>query len=362
MEFEPFTVNGTGEQLDPFSIPGDVIAILTMSYDGDGPFDVRDYYSGFEDGDDCVDCDFTNLYLTDEGPYHGRRLVNHRLLCEYQPSVPIRSIGVLASGSWTIVAEPLKNARLLETTLAGEGDDVVRVERGGFSAEVDSIASVFAYSLDGREDAIYSAWDATSNTMIVPEWADVLQILDHDGTPGWAITRSGDVTPSLPGSPPVGGVPASDVPGAAAVEFSTPIDPNLDWMGTAVSGPAAEAGLICSDGEMKDLAYFDADESQLTNTEFEGLMDESYGDGSEPHPSIEYSVHSEFSCSHEAGSLVLSQHFPVLVVPLEDPAATIGDWRIIEGTGGLAGLSGDGRILLDWQSGTWNLVGFVFDG
>jgi len=359
--FEPLTITGTGDQHIQFSIPGDVIATLTIAYDGDGSFDVRDYYTGFVDDDDCFDCDYTNLYLTEEGPYHGRRLVNHRLLCTYEPSVPIRSIGVLASGPWAITAEPLVNAPLIETTLSGEGDDVVRVEGGAFSAEVASAASVLAYSLDGREDAIYSSWDSTSNTMIVPEWADVLEILDHDPVRGWTITRTGDVASSEPGSPPVDGVPASDVPGAVSVEFSTPLDPNLEWMGTEVSGRAVDAGLICSNGEMEEIAYFDASGSQLTSTEFDAMMNDAYGSDSEPAYSVEHSVHSEFSCANGPGSIVLAMHYRVVDLPLDEPTTTIGDWSIIDGTGGLEGLAGDGQIVLDLESFTMNLEGSVFD-
>ena len=360
-EFDSFTVTGTGDQLIPFSIPGDVIATLTIAYDGDGSFEVRDYYTGFEDDDDCFDCDYTNLYLTEEGPYHGRRLVNHRLLCTYEPSVPIRSIGVLASGPWTITAEPLVNAPLLDTTLSGEGDDVVRVAGGAFSAEVASVASVFAYSLDGREDAIYSSGDSAFNTAIVPEWADVLEILDHDPVRGWTITRTGDVTSSESGRPPLDDVPASEVPGAIAVEFSTPLDPNLEWMGTEASGPAVDAGLICSDGVMVDIAYFDANGSQLTSTEFDAMMSEAYGLDSEPEHSIEYTVHSEFSCAAGPDAIVLAMHYPVSDLPLVDPATVIGGWSIIDGTGGLEGLAGDGQIVLDMESFTMKLNGWVFD-
>ena len=243
--FESFTITGTGDQHIGLSIPGDVTTTLKK-------YGVRLELARSMSATTTPDSWTMTTASTATTPtstspkraYHGRRLVNHGLLCTYEPSVPIRSIGVLASGPWTITAEPLVNAPLIDTTLSGEGDDVVRVEGGAFSAEVASAASVLAYALDGRGTRSTPSWDSTSNTMIVPEWADVLEILDHDPVRGWTITRTGDVASSEPGSPPVDGVPASEVPGAISVEFSTPLDPNLLWMGTEVSGPAVDAGLI----------------------------------------------------------------------------------------------------------------------
>lgn len=355
-DFEPFTIAGSGDYLGSLSIPGDAIAILDITYAGEGSFSVRDYWTGSADEDECVDCDHTNLYLTEAGPYHGRHLVNHRLACEYRPSVPLRSIGVLAAGPWSISVEPLGRASVLETSLSGEGNDVVVVRAAGVLAEVDSIASLFAYSFDGREGLLYSQFDQTTNPVTIPDWVDVIEILDHDGVPGWTITVRGGAPSSEPSSPPEG-IPVGDMPGAAALTFSIPLDPNIEWID--VSGPAVEAGLMCASGHVEDVAYFDADGLSLTVTEFNGMMDDAYGGDSEPERSPEYTTHSEFTCGHGTGTLVMSLHNRSVHLPIADPVTTLGDWSIIEGTGDLEGLVGNGTILLDMESFSMNLTGSV---
>ncbi len=117
---------------------------------------------------------------------------------------------------------------------------------------------------------------------------------------------------------PVAASAPSDV-SITALMYPNPEDPNGPMYGTFVaSGPAVEAGLLCSAGTVQDI--------------------ENPANAWQSNQVIVLNVHKHFACSDESGAFEM--HMRVLL----GPNGTVARWLITESDGAYAGLLGTGSL------------------
>ena len=114
--FVAFTVNGTGNDVIEFQIPGDAPAVLDLTNDGTSNFIVWSLDGSFANID---------LLVNEIGSYSGRRMVHGGWFS--QPEF-VRYLEIDADGAWSITAYPMSAARSMTSSLTGSGDDIVRYE------------------------------------------------------------------------------------------------------------------------------------------------------------------------------------------------------------------------------------------
>jgi len=170
--FHPFTVGGSGNDVISFRIPGDVPAILDITYNGASNFIVWSLDGSF----DPID-----LLVNEIGSYSGRRMVHGGWF--FVPDL-VRHLEIDSSGPWTITAQPLSAASTFRTSTSGTGDNILLYK--GSAATITSTHDgssnfiIWGYRSDGRlnelivnEIGSYSGTDlAGSGTSILDIQAD----------------------------------------------------------------------------------------------------------------------------------------------------------------------------------------------
>lgn len=144
-------VEGSGDGFIEFSVPGNVAAVLDISYDGAHNFAVTSYTTANERID---------LLVNEIGSYHGRVPVN------FLAGEEVGYLEITASGPWTIQTLQLTDLEYHLNTATGSGDDVVVVEVSSPTLHITH---------DGEHNFVVRAW-TTSRDLLVNE------IGSYDGT------------------------------------------------------------------------------------------------------------------------------------------------------------------------------------
>ena len=167
--FHPFTVSGTGNDVLGFRVPGDVPAILDITYAGSSNFIVW----SLDDSHEAID-----LLVNEIGAYDGRRMVHGGWFLAPEH---VRYLDITASGPWTITTRPLLSASTFRTALSGSGDDVVLYR--GSSATLTSTHNgssnfiIVGYRSDGRYNGlIVNEIGSYSGTDLIDNGTSVLDI------------------------------------------------------------------------------------------------------------------------------------------------------------------------------------------
>jgi len=139
--FEPFSVEGSGDDFIEFTIPIDDLAVLHITHSGSSNFAVISY---------TADNDRIDLLVNEIGNYSGTVPVN------FQVGEEVGLLEITASGGWTINAEYLFDLPLNQDGEAGGfGDSVqfMNITNPGvtFTHQGDSNFSVLAWNDDGRD-------------------------------------------------------------------------------------------------------------------------------------------------------------------------------------------------------------------
>ena len=173
-EFAPFVLSGSGDSVPGLTIPGDIRAILEISYSGGSNFIIVAYGAGG---------DYLDLLVNEIGAYGGRRPVN------FDPTAGrIRYLEVTASGPWTINVLPPSHAH---TEWGGSGDDVVAVTSSSSSRPIalthngSSNFIVWSYSATRLLDLEVNEIGSYSGTVLLDAGAKYLDIV-ADGY--WTFT------------------------------------------------------------------------------------------------------------------------------------------------------------------------------
>jgi len=177
-EFAPFEVTGKGDAVVAVSIPGDQTAVARIEYIGLNNFILW-----------AVDGDFTfiDLLVNEINGYTGARPVNTKDILWDEP---LRHLNVTSKGFWTVTFEPLSMARLLETSLSGDSDDVIRVSSAGtadFTYTGSTNFKVWARGEIGQAELLVNEVGDYVGTHIIPDWATYLDII---GIGDWTIELS----------------------------------------------------------------------------------------------------------------------------------------------------------------------------
>lgn len=177
-DFAEFTVQGSGNDVIDFQIPGDMPAVLDLVHDGSSNFVVWSL-----DGDS----EQIDLLVNEIGTYDGRRMVHGGW---FSAPEPVRHLDIEADGNWSITARPMSAADALTTSLNGSGDDIVRYE---------SSASTLTSTHDGSSNFIIVGYesDGEYNGLIVNDigsysGTDLIEpgteILDIQADGNWTLT------------------------------------------------------------------------------------------------------------------------------------------------------------------------------
>jgi hypothetical protein len=148
--FHSFTISGNGNDVVNLRVPGDVPALLDISYSGPSNFVVWSLNGNSE---------IIDLLVNEIGAYDGRRMVHGGWIFTKEV---VRFLEIEASGPWTISVSPMSAASTLRTALSGAGDDVV-LYRGS--------AATLTSTHDGSSNFIIQGYesDGEYNGLIVNE-------------------------------------------------------------------------------------------------------------------------------------------------------------------------------------------------
>lgn len=156
--------SGSGDSVIDFDIPGDEIAIATITHQGSQNFTVW----GVTDAGDQVD-----LFVNKIGSYQGTRLVNL--------SNDVTGMDISADGSWTVTIKPLLDARVaIDGSAEGTGDDVLLIEKldGSNPARITHSGSenftVWAYG--GSTGLLVNEIGSYEGTVRVPSGTMVIDV------------------------------------------------------------------------------------------------------------------------------------------------------------------------------------------
>lgn len=145
-DFPEFTIDGAGNDVIQFQIPGDIPAILDITHDGSSNFIVW----SLDDSFDQID-----LLVNEIGVYEGRRMVHGGWFSS--PEL-VRHLEIDADGNWSITARPMSAADVLTTSLNGSGDDIVRYEGSAptLTSTHDGSSNfiIVGYQSDGRYNGL----------------------------------------------------------------------------------------------------------------------------------------------------------------------------------------------------------------
>ena len=139
--FEPFAVEGSGDDFIEFTIPDDHPAVLHIGHGGSSNFAVLSYTAG----NDRID-----LLVNEIGNYSGSVPVN------FVVGEEVGLLEITASGPWTINAQYIFDLPLNQDGEAGGfGDSVVYINVANpgvtFTHQGDSNFAVLAWNEDGRD-------------------------------------------------------------------------------------------------------------------------------------------------------------------------------------------------------------------
>ena len=139
--FDPFSVEGSGDDFIEFTIPNDDLAVLHITHSGSSNFAVISYTAG----NDRID-----LLVNEIGNYNGTVPVN------FLVGEEVGLLEITASGPWTINAKYIFHLPFNQDGEAGGfGDSVVYVSITNpgvaFTHQGDSNFSVLAWNEDGRD-------------------------------------------------------------------------------------------------------------------------------------------------------------------------------------------------------------------
>lgn len=150
--FDPFTVEGSGDDFIEFSTPGDLPAVLEITYTGGSNFSITSY---------TRTNDYVDLLVNEIGAYEGVRPIN------FAVGDKVGFLEISASGPWTINAVYLLDLEIQTGQAAGSGDDVIIMN-------VDS--AVVDITHDGSSNFAIWAWTTDDRDLLVNE------IGPYDGT------------------------------------------------------------------------------------------------------------------------------------------------------------------------------------
>jgi hypothetical protein len=167
--FAAFTVNGNGNDVIDFQIPGDVPAVLDLTHTGSSNFSVWSL-----DGS----LGLIDLLVNEIGSYQGRRMVHGGWFS--QPEL-VRHLDIDADGPWSITARPMSAASSMTSYLTGSGDDIVRYQGSAstLSSTHDGTSNfvIWGYESDGSiAGLIVNEIGAYSATDLIPSGTAILDI------------------------------------------------------------------------------------------------------------------------------------------------------------------------------------------
>ncbi|MPZ52866.1 MAG: hypothetical protein GEU79_09055 [Acidimicrobiia bacterium] len=177
-EFAPFTISGSGNDVVGFRIPGDVAALVDITYTGTDFFNV-----------DSLDRDhgyIENLAFALDS-YQGRRMVHGGWFGE--PEV-VRHLEIDADdGNWSITARPMSAARQFGTSLRGSGDEIV-IYAGSSPTMTsthngDSIFAITGYFGTGEYNDLIVLEDGSYSGTDVIDLG--IEILDIEADGNWTL-------------------------------------------------------------------------------------------------------------------------------------------------------------------------------
>lgn len=143
--FEAFTVEGTGDDVIDFSIPGDEPAVAEIAHTGSSNFAVLSYTAQGERID---------LLVNTIGSYEGNRPVN------FLQGEEVGELEITADGPWTITGRPLTDSPELEESYEGTGDEVLLYT---------GTASRLAITHSGESNFVVLAWSSDDRDLLVNE-------------------------------------------------------------------------------------------------------------------------------------------------------------------------------------------------
>jgi hypothetical protein len=167
--FHPFTIEGNGNNVISLRVPGDVPAILDISYSGPSNFIVWSLDGSHQ---------LIDLLVNEIGTYDGRRMVHGGW---FFTNDVVRFLDITASGPWTITVSPISAASVLKTSMSGSGDNIVRY--AGTAATLTSTHNgssnfiIVGYESDGEYNGlIVNEIGSYSGTDLIDPGTTILDI------------------------------------------------------------------------------------------------------------------------------------------------------------------------------------------
>ena len=143
--WEPVVVEGSGDDVVAFSVPGNDPSVLELTHSGTSNFVATSY---------TADNERIDLLVNVIGSYSGRVPIN------FLVGEDIAFIEISADGGWTLTATALAEEPLTTQPANGEGDDVL----------IMSISSpIMDVSHDGDSNFILVSWTTTDRDLLVNE-------------------------------------------------------------------------------------------------------------------------------------------------------------------------------------------------
>ncbi len=173
--WESFTVEGRGDDVIDFGIPGDEAAVLEFTHTGSSNFAVISYTAA---------ADRIDLLVNTIGSYTGARPAN------FLSGEEISELEITADGPWTVTARPLAESPMMDSISEGSGDEVLLYvgddSRLTATHDGDSNFAIWAWSTNGR-DLLVNEIGPYEGTVRIDPAAMVIEI-SADGN--WTLQTS----------------------------------------------------------------------------------------------------------------------------------------------------------------------------
>lgn len=170
--WEPFTMEGSGDDFFEYSIPFDDLAVLKITHSGSSNFTVWSYTSANHRID---------LLVNEIGSYEGYRPVN------FLVGEEVGFLEVGTSGSWSITATYLFDLEQQVGKAAGSGPDVVIVNLASPALAIthdgDSNFSVKAWTTDDRDLLVNEIGKYSGTVRVQPG----MVIFDIEADGNWSL-------------------------------------------------------------------------------------------------------------------------------------------------------------------------------